>query len=116
MTAGWEMWAWPAVMAAGDGGLERLRCSCDQAVLTISPGRSSQPVSPCRASPTKECRSSSRAGRRCNIERPVLIWVSVAVVTPANATSHAVPDMQRALEWWGVSKSVTKVVAGAECA
>ena len=37
-------------------------------------------------------------------------------MTPANATSHAVPDMQRALEWWGVSKSVTKVVAGAECA
>ncbi|ERH22127.1 hypothetical protein HMPREF1979_02903 [Actinomyces johnsonii F0542] len=48
--------------------------------------------------------------------RPVLIWVSVAVVTPANATSHAVLDVQRALEWWGVSKSVTKAVAGAECA
>ena len=48
------------------------------------------------------------------MERPVLIWVSAAVVTLANAISHAVPDVQRALEWWGVSKSVTKVVAGAE--
>ena len=115
MTAGWEMWAWPAVMVAGGGELERLRCSWDQAVLALSPGRSSQPVNSCRAGPTKECRPSSRAGRRRNIERPVLIWVSVAVVTPANATSHAVPDVQRALEWWGVSKSVTKVVAGAEC-
>jgi len=57
-----------------------------------------------------------QGGWRCNIERPVLIWVSVAVVTPANATSHTVPDVLRALEWWGVSKSVTKAVAGAECA
>ena len=116
MTAGWEMWAWPAVMVAGGGELERLRCSWDQAVLALSPGRSSQPVNSCRAGPTKECRPSSRAGRRCNMERLVLIWVSAAVVTLANAISHAVPDVQRALERWGVSKSVTKAVAGAECA
>ena len=50
------------------------------------------------------------------MERPVLIWVSAAAVTLANATSHAVPDVQRALEWWGVSKSVTKAVTSTECA
>ena len=63
-------------MAAGDWGLEKLRCSWNQAVLALSPGRSSQPVSPCRASPTKECRSSSRAGRWGDVGRPVLIRVS----------------------------------------
>ena len=50
------------------------------------------------------------------MECPVLIWVSAAAVTLANATSYAVPDVQRALEWWGVSKSVTKAVASTECA
>ena len=29
---------------------------------------------------------------------------------------QVVPDVQRALKRWGVSKSVTKAVAGAECA
>ena len=62
MTAGWEMWAWPAVMAAGDGELERLRCSWDQAVPALSPGRSSQPVNSCRASPTKRMSAVEQGG------------------------------------------------------
>ena len=38
------------------------------------------------------------------------------MVTLVNATSQAVPDVQRALERWGVSKSVTKAATSAECA
>ena len=36
------------------------------------------------------------------------------MVTLVNATSQVVPDVQRALERWGVSKSVTKAVTSAE--
>jgi len=90
----------------------RMNPGCPGALAgTIQPA--GEPMS---GQPDKRMSVLEQGGWRCNIERPVLIWVSVAVVTPANATSHTVPDVLRALEWWGVSKSVTKAVAGAECA